>query len=247
MNMFEAVKDSKREEGERDRDKIETNSQGPGLPRLCVSPCPVGFSPTLPLPHLPKPQLENIMLAPDPVTGTVAKLVDFGLHKVIDDRIQKVVKRVVSEANMGLTRFRGLGGIQHQPVHEEVDELEEELAHQRMIAGNASPSHSHVATANGHASSSRFAPTRGLSFATGTGTGSLSFGREGVSPAGAPAGELPSVSSSSSLSTKPSSNASPSLTPQQSVDSGDLRAVSPRVRSSSLVDGVGRVLGWERQ
>ena len=39
-----------------------------------------------------------------------AKLVDFGLHKVIDDRIKKVVKRVISEANlggrMGLGRLR---------------------------------------------------------------------------------------------------------------------------------------------
>lgn len=33
--------------------------------------------------------------------GVVAKLVDFGLHKVIDDRIKKVVKRVISEANLG--------------------------------------------------------------------------------------------------------------------------------------------------
>ncbi len=34
-------------------------------------------------------KLENIMLCPSG-TGTIAKLVDFGLHKVIDDRIKKV-------------------------------------------------------------------------------------------------------------------------------------------------------------
>lgn len=82
------------------------------------------------------------MLAPDPVSGTVAKLVDFGLHKVIDDRIQKVVKRVVSEANMSLGRFRGLGGGMglKPPVlveEPEEDELEEELARQRMAAAAA--------------------------------------------------------------------------------------------------------------
>lgn len=33
----------------------------------------------------------QIMLCPDPLTGqTFTKLVDFGLHKVIDDRIKKV-------------------------------------------------------------------------------------------------------------------------------------------------------------
>ncbi|PNH05363.1 Protein sevenless [Tetrabaena socialis] len=83
-------------------------------------------------------KLENIMLMPDEgPTGTVAKLVDFGLHKVIDDRIKKVVKRVMSEANMGGLLARrhmqqqqavdelGLG------VGEEEDELEAALAQQR--------------------------------------------------------------------------------------------------------------------
>lgn len=46
-------------------------------------------------------KLENIMLSPEPKGGVTAKLVDFGLHKVIDDRIKKVVKRVMSEAAIG--------------------------------------------------------------------------------------------------------------------------------------------------
>ena len=70
------------------------------------------------------------MLAPCMGGGTIAKLVDFGLHKVIDDRIKKVVKRVVSEAVIG--RLGGLRG-KPQPIDEmeEDDELEVALAEQR--------------------------------------------------------------------------------------------------------------------
>eukprot|EP00955_Chlamydomonas_euryale_P053656 355557-Chlamydomonas_euryale.AAC.3 len=42
-------------------------------------------------------KLENIMLSRTE-NESVAKLVDFGLHKVIDDRIKRIVKRVASEA-----------------------------------------------------------------------------------------------------------------------------------------------------
>ncbi|GLC50565.1 hypothetical protein PLESTB_000393900 [Pleodorina starrii] len=79
-------------------------------------------------------KLENIMLMPDEgPTGTVAKLVDFGLHKVIDDRIKKVVKRVMSEANMGgmLARRHMQQQAAEGEIGEEEDELEAALAQQR--------------------------------------------------------------------------------------------------------------------
>ncbi|GFR48469.1 hypothetical protein Agub_g10160, partial [Astrephomene gubernaculifera] len=83
-------------------------------------------------------KLENIMLMPceEVPSGTVAKLVDFGLHKVIDDRIKKVVKRVMSEANMGGGGLlaRRLGHQQAADAElpgEEEDELEAALAAQR--------------------------------------------------------------------------------------------------------------------
>lgn len=75
-------------------------------------------------------KLENIMLSPEPKGGVTAKLVDFGLHKVIDDRIKKIVKRVMSEANISgpaasasLGRSR-LGGA----IASIEDELEEAIA-----------------------------------------------------------------------------------------------------------------------
>ena len=74
-------------------------------------------------------KLENIMLSAWG-RGTMAKLVDFGLHKVIDDRIKKVVKRVASEAFLGA---KGLPSRRAVPVEEidEDDELEVALAQQR--------------------------------------------------------------------------------------------------------------------
>jgi serine/threonine protein kinase len=81
-------------------------------------------------------KLENIMLATSHRTAfpLVAKLVDFGLHKVIDDRIKKVVKRVVSEAFIGGSRM----GLRGRPAAveeaEEDDELEMALAEQRAKA-----------------------------------------------------------------------------------------------------------------
>lgn len=80
-------------------------------------------------------KLENIMLStPNRVSGAlIAKLVDFGLHKVIDDRIKKVVKRVVSEAFIGAKM-----GLRGRPAaveeDEEDDELETALAEQRAKA-----------------------------------------------------------------------------------------------------------------
>jgi hypothetical protein len=83
-------------------------------------------------------KLENIMLCPWG-TGTTAKLVDFGLHKVIDDRIKKVVKRVASEAylgsRLGLRRVaanatEGEEEEEEGPAEDE-DELEVALAQQR--------------------------------------------------------------------------------------------------------------------
>ncbi|KAG2493506.1 hypothetical protein HYH03_008322 [Edaphochlamys debaryana] len=104
-------------------------------------------------------KLENIMLMPDEggPTGTIAKLVDFGLHKVIDDRIKKVVKRVMSEANMGgMLARRHMQQQQAQgEVGEEEDELEAALAQQRreqaamMVATAAGPG---PAAASGSAS-----------------------------------------------------------------------------------------------
>lgn len=111
-------------------------------------------------------KLENIMLMPD-ITGTVAKLVDFGLHKVIDDRIKRVVKRVMSEANMrgGLARYRAAAD-----EVEEDDELEVALAQQReqqaqqasqsgQPSGSLSPSSSSGAL-SAQMATSRFSPLR---------------------------------------------------------------------------------------
>ncbi|KAJ9514444.1 hypothetical protein QJQ45_016183 [Haematococcus lacustris] len=66
--------------------------------------------------------------------GVVAKLVDFGLHKVIDDRIKKVVKRVISEARLG-SRFNqaAAAGEDAGDCCEEGDELEMALAEQRAM------------------------------------------------------------------------------------------------------------------
>ena len=64
--------------------------------------------------------------------GTIAKLVDFGLHKVIDDRIKKTIKRVASEvvigSSLGLNLHQNSGGVEGE---EEEDELEAALAQQR--------------------------------------------------------------------------------------------------------------------
>jgi len=80
-------------------------------------------------------KLENIMLS---AWGnvTIAKLVDFGLHKVIDDRIKKVVKRVASEAFLGA---KGMLSRRAVPVEEidEDDELEVALAQQRAEKAKA--------------------------------------------------------------------------------------------------------------
>lgn len=119
-------------------------------------------------------KLENIMLMPD-INGIVAKLVDFGLHKVIDDRIKRVVKRVVSEANLrgGLARYKAAAD--HVDDVED-DELELALAAQRDAAetGDAAATNSSGVAAgvasglvlNGGnlspsaASASRFSPMR---------------------------------------------------------------------------------------
>ncbi|GLI64951.1 hypothetical protein VaNZ11_008356 [Volvox africanus] len=116
-------------------------------------------------------KLENIMLMPDEgPTGTVAKLVDFGLHKVIDDRIKKVVKRVMSEANMGgmLARRHMQQQAAEGEIGEEEDELEAALAQQRREQAAMM-----MATAAGH----------------GSGGGAAVTGASGgVSPSGAAAG-----------------------------------------------------------
>jgi len=91
-------------------------------------------------------KLENIMLSPE-ASGTIAKLVDFGLHKVIDDRIKKVVKRVVSEANLGGSRLSRSRGMEEA---DKDDELEVALAEQRAQA----------AAAGGSATTTRFSPLR---------------------------------------------------------------------------------------
>uniref|UniRef100_A0A7S0RF21 Protein kinase domain-containing protein n=1 Tax=Chlamydomonas leiostraca TaxID=1034604 RepID=A0A7S0RF21_9CHLO len=87
-------------------------------------------------------KLENIMLSPE-INGVSAKLVDFGLHKVIDDRIKKVVKRVISEANLG--GRLGLGArARHGEENDDgevEDELEAALAEQRamVVASSVKP------------------------------------------------------------------------------------------------------------
>lgn len=57
---------------------------------------------------------------------------DFGLHKVIDDRIKKTIKRVASEvvigSSLGLNLRQNSGGVEGE---EEEDELEAALAQQR--------------------------------------------------------------------------------------------------------------------
>lgn len=109
-------------------------------------------------------KLENIMLMPgDGPNGIVTKLVDFGLHKVIDDRIKKVVKRVMSEACMG----GGFGGLMnrscmHQNAAAELDEddeLEVALAEQRAKAEAAEAAAAALAGQPG-SPTSRFAPLR---------------------------------------------------------------------------------------
>ncbi len=101
--------------------------------------------------HLPKqqqqrqpawcPQRSRVRAACVPA-GTVAKLVDFGLHKVIDDHIKKVVKRVISEANLG-TRLGRLRA-QHEDASLDFnldDELEAALAeqHAMVVASSVKP------------------------------------------------------------------------------------------------------------
>ncbi len=92
-----------------------------------------------------------VYLPPCLPPGTCAKLVDFGLHKVIDERIKKVVKRVISEAGLGhrLARSRrgvggggglgALGGLPGSPSAVDVDdELEDALAQQRALLAASS-------------------------------------------------------------------------------------------------------------
>eukprot|EP00798_Chlamydomonas_sp_ICE-L_P012533 gene12533-15749_t len=78
-------------------------------------------------------KLENIMLGFDGTSS--CKLVDFGLHKVIDNRLQKVVKRVASEAVLGGGRGRLGGPVRRANLEgsdvDEDDELEVALAEQR--------------------------------------------------------------------------------------------------------------------
>ncbi len=108
--------------------------------------------------------------------GVCAKLVDFGLHKVIDDRIKKVVKRVISEANLG-GRLRGLRAAhaaQQTAVDEDFDpedELEAALAEQRamVVASSVKPGVG-PAAASPLGSSPR-ASHRATHFAAGTGGG----------------------------------------------------------------------------
>lgn len=92
-------------------------------------------------------KLENIMLAPE-ANRVYAKLVDFGLHKVIDDRIKKVVKRVVSEVNLGLSARLNRARAQAEDVEEEDDELEVALAEQRAMTQASSVKPSGAVTAS---------------------------------------------------------------------------------------------------
>ncbi|MEW5302263.1 MAG: hypothetical protein WDW36_005065 [Sanguina aurantia] len=177
-------------------------------------------------------KLENIMLAPDPVSGTVAKLVDFGLHKVIDDRIQKVVKRVVSEANLGLTRFRGMGGNMglRQPVRVEEEEDERQLL--RRQPPQPQPPAPAARLAPALARAPRFAPAQGAAAAAAThaavaGLGSVSMGttvtREGREDA---VGDEPAspTHNDPSLSTTSSPACASSLRSPLSTDSEDHRS-----------------------
>ncbi|KAG2437945.1 hypothetical protein HXX76_005561 [Chlamydomonas incerta] len=124
-------------------------------------------------------KLENIMLMPDDgPTGTIAKLVDFGLHKVIDDRIKKVVKRVMSEANMGgmLARRHMQQQQADGEAGEEEDELEAALAQQRreqaamMAATAAGPG---PAAANGGAGGANGGASGGASPTSGASSSRL--------------------------------------------------------------------------
>jgi serine/threonine protein kinase len=115
-------------------------------------------------------KLENIMLSPE--GASCCKLVDFGLHKVIDDRIKKVVKRVVSEAQIGGPRTLAGRPVQRDEDLEEDDELEVALAEQRAkmaVGGGANTSSDPASSASAQATAaaaaaasptSRFAPAR---------------------------------------------------------------------------------------
>lgn len=105
-------------------------------------------------------KLENIMLENTGGGVSVAKLVDFGLHKVIDDRIQKVVKRVVSEANIG----GGFGRNRVELEEDEDDELTVALAQQREAAEGKSASQPQAGPSGmGHLTPSRFSRLRDTS------------------------------------------------------------------------------------
>ncbi|EFJ49174.1 hypothetical protein VOLCADRAFT_90042 [Volvox carteri f. nagariensis] len=135
-------------------------------------------------------KLENIMLMPDEgPTGTVAKLVDFGLHKVIDDRIKKVVKRVMSEANMGgmLARRHMQQQAAEGEIGEEEDELEAALAQQRREQAAMM-----MATAAGHGGAAAAAAA-----AANSGGGA---GGGGGSPSGAAGGDAGSASAMPAVS-----------------------------------------------
>lgn len=74
-----------------------------------------------------------------PSSSSTAKLVDFGLHTLVDAHTPKLVKRMFSEANVGETRVGGLRpGLtgMRPPVHkaEDGDELEHALEQQRVGA-----------------------------------------------------------------------------------------------------------------
>jgi hypothetical protein len=81
-------------------------------------------------------KLENIMLSRAHAGVSVAKLVDFGLHKVIDDRIKRVVKRVASASVLGLKGLRPMAP--DEGMEEEEDELEAALRQQAEQKGGGS-------------------------------------------------------------------------------------------------------------
>ncbi len=119
----------------------------------------------------------------------MAKLVDFGLHKVIDDHIKKVVKRVISEANLG-TRLGRLRA-QHEDPSLEFDlddELEAALAeqHAMVVASSVKPTLAQPgSSSNGGVAAA--APDAG---SNGGGGGGSAGGAASPSPTPSPAGSL---------------------------------------------------------
>eukprot|EP00201_Polytomella_parva_P005712 CAMPEP_0175080042 /NCGR_PEP_ID=MMETSP0052_2-20121109/25243_1 /TAXON_ID=51329 ORGANISM="Polytomella parva, Strain SAG 63-3" /NCGR_SAMPLE_ID=MMETSP0052_2 /ASSEMBLY_ACC=CAM_ASM_000194 /LENGTH=850 /DNA_ID=CAMNT_0016350609 /DNA_START=39 /DNA_END=2591 /DNA_ORIENTATION=- len=125
-------------------------------------------------------KLENIMLSHDVGGGTVAKLVDFGLHKVIDERIKRVVKRVVSEACIGSNDFSNRHFASAMGA---VDEFDEEAdvdgGAQRGPVGNSLSSRFKAAQSGGIGAGGALGG-RGGSGGIGGGSGGIGGGGGGI-------------------------------------------------------------------